>query len=174
MRKLRQHRVAIGIALLAILLAALMPAIAQWRAAMQADPFAVYCTVQGTQASLGTNTTARAVAQREPAHDGHSGHDDAQAPPAHRAHPVPPAQAEVTGLHSEHGNVGHSLDSADHWEKCGYCALWTHQPLVTTAFQLPPPVASAGIVAAPRAPIPHFPRARFSDALARAPPSLAV
>lgn len=170
MRKLRQHRVAIGIALLAILLAALMPAIAQWRAAMQTDPFAVYCTVQGTQASLGTNTTPRVDAQREPAHDGHSGHDDAQAPPA----PAHPAEAQSTGLHSGHGNAGHSLDSADHWEKCGYCALWTHQPLVTTAFHFPPPAAPAGIDAAPRAPVPHFPRARFSDALARAPPSLAV
>ncbi|WP_331694205.1 DUF2946 family protein [Pandoraea sputorum] len=169
MRKLRQHRVAIGIALLAILLAALMPAIAQWRAAMQTDPFAVYCTVQGTQASLGTNTTPRVDAQREPVYDGHSGHDEAQAPPA-----PTPAHGQPTGLHSEHGNDGHSLDSADHWEKCGYCALWTHQPLVTTAFHLPPPAAPAGIVAAPRAPVPHFPRTRFSDALARAPPLLAV
>ncbi len=168
MRKLRQHRVAIGIALLAILLAALMPAIAQWRAAMQQDPFAVYCTVQGTQAALGTQTTPLADAQRGQAHDGHTGHDDAQAPPAHST----PAQA--TGLHSSHGGADHSLASADHWEKCGYCALWAHQPLVTTDFLTLPPTAHAGIDAAPRASVPHYPRARFSDALARAPPSLSV
>ncbi|VVE18762.1 hypothetical protein PCA20602_03028 [Pandoraea capi] len=168
MRKLRQHRVAIGIALLAILLAALMPAIAQWRAAMQQDPFAVYCTVQGTQTAqtaLGTKTTPRADAQRQPTHDGHTGHDDAQAPPA---------QAQPAGLHSSHGGADHSLASEDHWEKCGYCALWAHQPLVTTDFHTPPPAAQTGIAAAPRAPVSHDPRARFSDALARAPPSLAV
>jgi hypothetical protein len=163
MRKLRQHRVAIGIALLAILLAALMPAIAQWRAATQQDPFAVYCTVQGTQAALGANTTPRAQALREPAHDGHSGHDDAQAPPAH---------AQPAGLQSSHGGTDHSLASADHWEKCGYCALWAHQPLVTTEFHTPPPAARGGIDVAPRALVSYFPRVRFADALARAPPSL--
>ncbi|WP_353190291.1 DUF2946 family protein [Pandoraea pnomenusa] len=165
MRKLRQHRVAIGIALLAILLAALMPAIAQWRAAMQQDPFAVYCTVQGTQAALGKNTTPRVDAQRTQAHDGHTGHDDAQAPPA-------PSQA--TGQHSSHGGADHTLASADHWEKCGYCALWAHQPLVTTSVLTPPPAAQTGIDTAPRVLVPYYPRARFSAALARAPPVSAV
>ncbi|VVE02516.1 hypothetical protein PHO31112_02210 [Pandoraea horticolens] len=161
MRKLRQHRVAIGIALLAILLAALMPAIAQWRAAMQQDPFAVYCTVQGTQAALGTNTTERANAQREAAHDAHTGHDDAQAPPA---------QPQATSQHSSHGGADHSLASSDHWEKCGYCTLWAHQPLVTTDLLSPPPAAPAGVATAPRVLVPYYPRARFSAALARAPP----
>ncbi|VVE86237.1 DUF2946 family protein [Pandoraea bronchicola] len=165
MRKLRQHRVAIGIALLAILLAALMPAIAQWRAATQQDPFAVYCTVQGSQAALGTSTTPRADARREAAHDGHSGHDDAQAPPV-------PSQA--TGLHSSHGGADHSLASADHWEKCGYCTLWAHQPLVTTDFLSLPPAAQAGVAAAPRVLVPYHPRPRFSAALARAPPDFSV
>ncbi len=165
MRKLRQHRVAIGIALLAILLAALMPAIAQWRAATQQDPFAVYCTVQGTQAALGTNATPRADAQREAAHDGHTGHDDAQAPPA---------QPQATGLHGSHGGADHSLASTDHWEKCGYCALWAHQPLVTTDFLSLPPAAQTGIATAPRVLVPYYPRARFSAALARAPPAPAV
>ncbi|AJC20998.1 DUF2946 family protein [Pandoraea pulmonicola] len=165
MRKLRQHRVALGIALMAILLAALMPAIAQWRAAMQQDPFAVYCTVQGTQAALGVSATPRADAQREPAHDGHTGHDDAQAPPA---------KVEAKGLHSSHGGGDHTLASADHWEKCGYCTLWSHQPLVTTDLLSLPPATPAGIAAAPRVLVPYYPRARFSAALARAPPSLAV
>ncbi|VVE15042.1 hypothetical protein PPN31114_02854 [Pandoraea pneumonica] len=165
MRKLRQHRVAIGIALLAILLAALMPAIAQWRAAMQKDPFAVYCTVQGTQAALGTNSTPRADAQRDPAHDGHSGHDDAQAPPA---------TERATSLHSEHSGPDHSLASAEHWEKCGYCTLWAHQPLVASHFLTPPTAAPTGIADAPRVLVPYYPRARFSAALARAPPSLIV
>lgn len=161
MRKLRQHRVAIGIALQAILLAALMPAIAQWRAAMQQDPFAIYCTATGTQASLGTNTTARANAQREPAHDGHSGHDDAQAPPT-------PSQAAEQ--HSLHDGADHSLASADHWEKCGYCTLWAHQPLVTTDVLTLPRAAQASIDPAPRVRVPYHPRPRFRAALARAPP----
>ncbi|VVE42312.1 DUF2946 family protein [Pandoraea anhela] len=165
MRKLRQHRVAIGIALLAILLAALMPAIAQWRAATLQDPFAVYCTVRGTQASLGSKTTPRADAQRAPVHDGHAGYDDAQAPPA---------QAQPSALHGSHGGDNHALASADHWEKCGYCALWAHQPLVATTFHTPAPATHAGIDAAPGALAPHHLRARFSDALARAPPSLSA
>ena len=147
---------------MAILLAALMPAIAQWRAAMQQDPFAVYCTAQGTQAALGSNTTPRAEAQRESAHDGHTGHDDAQAPPA---------QPRATGQHSSHGGADHSLASADHWEKCGYCSLWTHQPLVTTDILSPAPAAKAGIAIAPRVLVPYTPRPRFSPALARAPPA---
>ncbi|ALS60391.1 DUF2946 family protein [Pandoraea norimbergensis] len=165
MRKLRQHRVAIGIALLAILLAALMPAIAQWRAAMQKDPFAVYCTVQGTQAALGTNSTPRADAQRAAVHDGHSGHDDAQAPPA---------TGDATQLHSAHDGPDHSLASAEHWEKCGYCSLWSHQTLVTTDFITLPTAAPTGIADAPRVLVPFYPRARFSAALARAPPSLTL
>jgi len=165
MRKLRQHRVAIGIALLAILLAALMPAIAQWRAAMQKDPFAVYCTVQGTQAALGTNSTPRADAQRAAVHDGHSGHDDAQAPPA---------TGDTAQLHSAHDGPDHSLASAEHWEKCGYCSLWSHQTLVTTDFITLPTAAPTGTADAPRVLVPFYPRARFSAALARAPPSLTL
>ncbi|AKM31123.3 hypothetical protein AB870_14835 [Pandoraea faecigallinarum] len=126
---------------MAILLAALMPAIAQWRAAMQEDPFAVYCTVQGTQAAAGTNTAPSADARREPAHDGHDGHDDAQAPQV---------QGQPAAHHSSHGGGDPSLAAAGHWEKCGYCALWAHQPLVTTDFHTPPPVARARIDAAPR------------------------
>ncbi|MBN4664437.1 DUF2946 domain-containing protein [Pandoraea nosoerga] len=168
MRKLRQHRVAIGIALTAILLAALMPAIAQWRAAMQRDPFAVYCTVQGAQAALGASTAPRVDAQREPAHDGHSGHDDAQAPP------INAEAASLHGQYSEHGGGDHSLASAQHWEKCGYCTLWSHQPLVTTDLLSLPPASAPGVSTAPRVLVPHYPRVRFYAALARAPPALSV
>ncbi|GAB3626645.1 hypothetical protein PTE30175_03063 [Pandoraea terrae] len=147
MRKLRLHRVAIGIALLAILLASLMPAIAQWRAALTADPFAVYCA---TQASADAPATARS------------------------AHASPGPHAEQTALTGEgHEGHGHTLASADHWEKCGYCTLLAHQPLFTTVFATPGLDAPQGADAALSAPAPFHPRMPFPAARARAPPLLA-